>query len=73
MKLNFLSEIDREEIAVMIMLWKDFKSHGTVNAGIYTQALKFSDIFGVREEFDKLLSKMPIMEIKPKNRWLKKK
>ena len=43
-----LSDEGKEEVALMIVLWKEFKSQGKLDIEISRQALEFVAHFGVR-------------------------
>lgn len=54
-----LSEAGREELALALILWKDFKAQGKMDVEVMKQAIGFAEHLGVRNEFESLLSKMP--------------
>ena len=54
-----LTKAGREELALAIHLWKDFKSQGSMDILITKQALAFADELNVREEFDALHAQLP--------------
>ena len=56
----------KEELALALLLWKDFKSQGRFDVKITLDAIKFAEVLGVKDEFDKLLSKLPPMKIVPR-------
>ena len=58
-----LSPEAKEDIAFSMILLKDFKSQGKMDVGVSTYVIKLVDHLGVREEFDKLLAKIPPMRI----------
>ena len=61
-----LTQEGKEELALAILLWKDFKSQGKMSITIMKQALDFANMLDVKKEFDELHSKLPAMEIKPR-------
>ncbi len=61
-----LSREGRIELALALILWKDFKSGGRFDVELIKQVLKFADYLGVRAEYDAMLSQIPPMEIKPR-------
>ena len=61
-----LTKEGKEELALAIHLWKDFKAQGKMDIPIMRQALNFVDMLGVRKEFDEMHSKLPPLIIKPK-------
>ena len=61
-----LSQAGKEELALAILLWKDFKSQGKVDFEIMKQALEFAKNLKIEQEFNLLHSQLPPMEIKPR-------
>lgn len=61
-----MSQAGREELALALLLWKDFKSDGRLDIEISTQAFKFAEMLGVRAEFETLMPKLPPMKIVPR-------
>lgn len=61
-----LSAAGREELALALLLWKDFKSEGRFDPELIKMAVMFADVLGVRKEFDGMLSKLPPMRIEPR-------
>jgi len=61
-----LSESGREEVALALILWKDFKAEGKMDVDIFITATKLADTLGVRKQFDALLPKIPPMRIEPR-------
>lgn len=59
-----LTKVDREELALALLLWKDFKSQGKIKIEITKHALYFAKTLKVEKEFNELHSKVPPMEIK---------
>ena len=53
-----LSKEGKEELALALLLWKDFKCQGKVDLDLYKQMLALSDYVGVREELDELIKKV---------------
>ena len=66
MKLENLTQNGKEELALAILLWKDFKSQGKMDIEIFKQALQFTDMLNIRKEFDDLHSILPPLIIKPR-------
>lgn len=58
-----LTKGGREELALAIHLWKDFKSQGKMDVEIMKQALMFAKTLGIMEEFEDLHSKLPPLKI----------
>ena len=61
-----LTQAGKEELALAILLWKDFKSQGKMDVEIMKQALEFAKNLKIEQEFHALHSQLPPMEIKPK-------
>jgi hypothetical protein len=65
-KIVGLTESGKEDLALAILLWKDFKADGRFDLDITLQAMKMADYLGVRDQYDSLLSKIPPMKIEPR-------
>ena len=61
-----LTQAGKEELALAILLWKDFKSQGKMDVTIMKQALEFAKKLKIEQEFNMIHSQMPALEIKPK-------
>lgn len=53
-----LSEDGKKELALALLLWKDFKCQGKLDIDLYKQMLSLADYIGVRKELDDLLKKV---------------
>ena len=53
-----LSKDGKEELALALLLWKDFKCQGKVDVEFYKQMIQFADGLGVRQELDELMHKV---------------
>lgn len=53
-----LTKDGKEELALALLLWKDFKCQGKVDLEIYKQMLSFADHLGVRQELEELIKKI---------------
>ncbi|GAJ11869.1 unnamed protein product [marine sediment metagenome] len=53
-----LSKDGKEELALALLLWKDFKCQGKVDLEFYKQMLSFADHLGVRVELEELIKKV---------------
>ncbi len=62
-----LSKRGREELALALILWKDFKTDGKFDIEATKQVLGLADSIGVRKEYDALISKVPPMKIVPRS------
>jgi hypothetical protein len=58
-----LTKEGREELALALLLWKDFKCDGKMDLEISRQCLEFAKHLNIVKEFDKLLPKLPPMKI----------
>ena len=53
-----LSQGGKEELALALLLWKDFKCQGKMDVGIYKQMLQLADHLGVSQELEALIKKV---------------
>jgi len=53
-----LSQDGKEELALALLLWKDFKCQGKFSIDFNIQMLKLADGLGVRKGLDELLHKV---------------
>lgn len=58
-----LSEGGREELALALILLKDFKSAGKFDPDMIMRVYGLADHLGVRKEFDKMLPQIPPLKI----------
>ena len=61
-----LTKAGKEELALALILWKDFKCDGKTDIEIWKSAIRFADMLGVRKEYDDLQNKIPLMRITPR-------
>lgn len=61
-----LSEAGREQVAIALILLKDWKSDGKVDIEVMKMVLDLADALGVKEEFDRIHMKIPAMKIEPR-------
>ena len=52
-----LSQAGKEELALAIFLWKEFKRQEKFDVQINLRAIKFADNLGIRSEYDELVKK----------------
>lgn len=64
--MNELSKAGKEEFALAILLWKDFKCAGRFEPDITMQALMMAKHLGVMAEFNSLMTQLPPMKIEPR-------
>jgi hypothetical protein len=62
-----LSKEGKQQVALALILLKDFKCEGRFDPEITILILKLADTLGVMNEYDGLLSKVPPMKITPRN------
>ena len=58
-----LSKAGREELALALLLLKDFKCQGTMNLEVTVQIAKLAEHLGVLDELVELTPKIPPMKI----------
>lgn len=58
-----LTNEGKEELALAILLWKDFKCQGVADVEIFKQAYGMAKAVGVEKEFEACLSKLPPVKI----------
>lgn len=61
-----LSEAGKEELALALLLLKDFKSQGRFDAEVTLSVLKLAQHLDVLSQYEKLLSQLPPMRIEPR-------
>lgn len=61
-----LTKAGKEELAIALILWKDFKTQGKMDMDITIQAITFADKLGIRSEFEDMQIKIPPMKIEPR-------
>ena len=54
-----LSDAGKEEVALALILWRDFKSQGRFEPEIVKQMLELARYLGVSAQLEALLSKVP--------------
>jgi hypothetical protein len=54
-----LSQDGKEELALALLLWKDFKTQGKPDMDIALQMFKLADTLGVKKELEDLIPKVP--------------
>ena len=65
-KLSDLSEAGKEELAIALLLWKDFKSDGKMDIEVSKVAIDFAQMLGIYEQFNSMMPKLPPMKIVPR-------
>lgn len=65
-KYNSLTTAGKEELALAMLLWKDFKCGGKTDVDVFRKAYEFCEMLGVTAEFQELLSKVPPLKIVPR-------
>lgn len=67
-----LSEEGKFELALAILLWKDFKSDGKLSIEATRQAIEFVKMLDIEKEYDKIHSILPPMKIESRQNWLER-
>ncbi len=53
-----LSSGGKKELALALLLWKDFKCQGKVDLEFYKQMLQLADYIGVKKELETLINEV---------------
>ncbi len=53
-----LSKDGKEELALALLLWKDFKCQGKFDTEFYMQMVHLADTLGIRKELEDLVKKV---------------
>ena len=61
-----LSQAGKEELALALLLLKDFKSEGRFDPEITLSVLKIANHLGVLKEFETLMTQIPPMKVVPR-------
>jgi hypothetical protein len=61
-----ISEAGKEQLALALLLLKDFKSEGKFDIEVTRYIYELAEFIGVEIQFSSLLGKLPTFEIKPK-------
>lgn len=61
-----LSDAVKEEVALALILWRDFKSQGKYDIEIAKQMIELARHLGVSGQLDDLLLQVPPMKIEPR-------
>lgn len=61
-----LSQAGKEELALALLLYKDFKCDGKFDIDITRNVLEMARHLGVLPEFEKLMSELPPMKVVPR-------
>jgi uncharacterized protein YihD (DUF1040 family) len=57
----------KEEVAIALLLWRDYKSQGIQDLNIITLMFKIAKAIGVSKELEDMMSKFPPMKITPRD------
>lgn len=57
-----LSQAGKEELALALLLWKDFKTQDKPDMDITLQMFRLAETLGVTKELNNLLPKMPLLK-----------
>lgn len=58
-----LTKAEKDDLAVALILLKDFKCGPILNYDVTMQIIELATELGIEEEFNKMLSKLPPMKI----------
>lgn len=61
-----LTDAGREELALALILLKDFKTDGRFDPAVVIQITRLAEHIGVLTEFNRLLSQVPPMKVIPR-------
>jgi hypothetical protein len=61
-----LSEAGKEELALALLLLRDFKSDGKMDIGVTKMVLELCEHCGVTKQYEKLMPLVPPMKITPR-------
>lgn len=61
-----LTKAGKEDLALALILLKDFKSEGKFDPKLSMDAWRMADYLGVSAQYDSLLAKIPPMRIEPR-------
>lgn len=65
MKLEDLSDDGKQELALALLLWKDFKADGKFDIELYMMMIELATMLGVKKELEFLISQLPPFKITP--------
>ena len=60
-----LTQPQKEELALALLLWKDFKSGGKMDMKATGNAIMFAAALDISKEYEDMLTKLPAMKIVP--------
>lgn len=66
MEPKLLSQAGKEELALALLLLKDFKCDGKFDLDVTRTVLEMARFLGVLPEFEKLMSELPPMKVVPR-------
>ena len=66
MEQKLLSQAGKEELALALLLLKDFKCDGKFDVEVTRTILEMARFLGVLPEFEKLMSQVPPMKVVPR-------
>lgn len=61
-----LNDAGKEQVAMALILLKDWKTGGRWDAGMVGVVIELAETLGVRPQFEKLLSTVPVMRVEPR-------
>ena len=61
-----LSDAAKDELALALLLLKDFKCNGRFDLEVTMMVFRLAEHLGVKEHLDRMLTKLPSMRIEPR-------
>lgn len=62
-----LSDAGKDELAIALLLWKDFKCQGRFDTDVTLQMLLMADHLGIRPNVESMMAKLPVMRIEARD------
>ena len=58
-----LSEEGKDELALALILWRDFKAQGRFDVGVVQQMFEMAKHLGIEKNLEKMLPQVPPLKI----------
>lgn len=58
-----LTDEGKEELAIALLLWRDYKCHGSFDVQIIKQAIMFAKMLDIEKQYNKVMAILPPMKI----------
>ncbi len=62
-----LSDAGKQEPALALLLWRDFKSQGRFDVEVITQMFSLADHLGIKDQLSDMMTKLPPTRIVLRN------